>query len=45
MLKFIHSINRLLWLSNEERLATRGVDMRVFDIGKMQGANSSTVDQ
>jgi hypothetical protein len=44
-LKFVHSINRLLWLGDKECLTTRGIEIRIFNIREVQGAYSSTVYQ
>jgi hypothetical protein len=42
-LKFVHSVNRLSWLGNKECLASRGVKIRIFDVGEMEGPETAAV--
>lgn len=43
--ELIHSLNRLLWLSNKQRLTTCRVEIRVLDIGELERSKTSAVYQ
>lgn len=43
--KFVHSVNRCLWLRNEERLSTRRIQRFISDIREVQRAQAGAVDE